>query len=215
MFLPSSRLNSGDAEQTNIECTQSEDGTVTVHTKFPDQGFNLLRGKQVCAVDYVVKVPVQTDIETRVVSSLTSVSGIEGNISLKTVSGDIELESISGSMIVKTVSGNVSGTDLTGDIQVKSVSGDVNVSGSNLSRVDSHLTSGDLLMESNIGEGPYIFKTVSGDVGLKFPHISNCGITLNTLSGSPYRISASGNGIHQARETFDDHRGWQHKGFNE
>ena len=61
------RPESGDAEQTTIECTQAEDGTVSVITKFPDQGINLLRGKQICAVDYIVKVPPQSDIETRVV----------------------------------------------------------------------------------------------------------------------------------------------------
>jgi DUF4097 and DUF4098 domain-containing protein YvlB len=178
------RPESGDAEQTTIECTQSENGTVSAITQFPDQGINLLRGKQICAVDYVVKVPTQTDVEVKVVSSQTTVTGIQGNLSLKTVSGDIKLDSISGSMSVKTVSGDIAGVELTGDIQVNSVSGDANFSGSNLSQVKAHCTSGDLIMESNIGEGPYQFHTVSGDVGLKFPQVSNCGIKLNTISGS-------------------------------
>ena len=195
------RLESGDAEQTTIECTQSEDGTVSVNTKFPDQGINLLRGKQICAVDYVVKVPTQTDIDTKVVSSTTTVSGIEGTISLKTVSGDIQLDSISGSISAKTVSGDIAGVDLTGDIQVNSVSGDVSVSGSDLSLVESHSTSGDFILESNIGEGPYQFHTVSGDVGLKFPQISNCKINLNTLSGSlnanlPVELVSTNHGKH-------------------
>jgi hypothetical protein len=176
--------DSGDVEHTIVECTQSDDGEVSVATKFPDHAINLLRGMRVCDVDYIVKVPTHTNIEIKVVSSEVKVSGIIGDLTLKTVSGDIQLDSISGQIDVESVSGDIVGSGLTGISMSKTVSGDIGISNAAFNQVKFHSTSGDLVMETNLGDGPYHFNTVSGDVILKLPQKNNAEIVLKSLSGS-------------------------------
>ena len=43
--------------------------------------------------------------------------------------------------------------------------------------------SGDLLLETPLGEGPYRFKTMSGDVRLVLPPETGCSIGFSSMSG--------------------------------
>src|SRR3990172_3671802 len=175
---------SGDMDQTSVECTQSDDGTVSVAKKFQDHALNLLRGMTICDVDYLVKVPKQTNMNIKVVRSEVKVSESTGNSEFKTVSGDIHLDSISGKINIESVSGDIVGNDLTGTLLSKTVSGDINLSNADLDQVKFHSTSGDLILDTKLGEGPFQFNTVSGDVILKLSQMVDAEMTLKSLSGS-------------------------------
>ena len=178
------RQGTGDFDHTKIECTQAEDGTVFAATKMPDLPFSILGGYKICDVDYLVKVPVNTAAEIKVVSSDVKITGTSGDLNIKCVSGDVQLESISGNINIDSVSGDVVGKELSDSLLAKTVSGDVNLVNSNLGQLKFYSTSGDLAVEASLGDGPHQFKTVSGDVILKLNGKSDAEVILKTLSGT-------------------------------
>jgi hypothetical protein len=198
--------DSGDAKRTEVELTQDPDGTVRAIARFPEGSIDWLFGMQPCKVDFVIKAPHQCDLKVNGVSNDTFVSGLAGEfsfnsvsgdvtlrelsgpLSVNTVSGDVDLERVDGKLKLNTVSGDVKGQKASGTIHVDTVSGDVRLRESTLPAVEAESVSGDLELQTPLGEGPYRFHSVSGEVRLTVPAETRCSAELHSISG---RISTS------------------------
>ena len=174
-------LETGDPDHTTIHIEQKEDGRVVIKTRF-DGGRRLVT-RQPCKVDYTVRVPRACDVEVRDVDSAISIQGLEGEIDVKTVSGKTRLSDLTGRVHATSVSGDVTCERISGPLAVESVSGDVSLAESDLPTVTGSSVSGDLVLQTALGEGPYTFKTVSGDVKLILPPEAGCRLELHSMSG--------------------------------
>jgi DUF4097 and DUF4098 domain-containing protein YvlB len=175
-------LDTGNPDWTEIDIRQEEDGSLIVETIF--KGFWQLCGRrEPCKVDYVVRVPRACFLKVGCVSSKTLVQGLEGEFYIKTVSGRVALSDLSGTIKVTSVSGKIIGERLDGPTDFESVSGKVHLIESNLPIATGSSVSGDLLLQTPLGEGPYGFKTVSGDVKLLLPPETGCTIGFSSMSG--------------------------------
>ncbi|MEW6093153.1 MAG: DUF4097 family beta strand repeat-containing protein, partial [Chloroflexota bacterium] len=193
--------DSGDNERTESQISQEPDGKVRVKTHFPEISFGWLSGSQPCKVDYVITAPRLCALKVNGVSNDTRVEGFEGECAVNSVSGDVELarltgdlsasvvsgemelEAVTGTMKLNSVSGEISGKKLSGTLDLNTVSGDVELEESNLARLEANVTSGGVKAETALGEGPYRFHSVSGDVRLKVPPETHCTAELHSLSG--------------------------------
>ena len=194
-------INTGDAENTVIEMEQGSDGSVKVKTRFTDYWMGWLFGSKPCEVNYTVTAPRSCALQINGVSADMTVEGFEGDSSFKTVSGDVNVRAINGSLFFdsvsgdlqladlagdlrfNTVSGDISGERLAGAVRLNTVSGDIDFEESNLPSVSVSTVSGEVTMETGLGEGPYSFKSVSGDLTLKVPADAHLSAELQTLSG--------------------------------
>src|SRR5271157_111213 len=177
------RAHTGDVEGTQVEWSQSADGTVTIATRFRDAPWSWLLGSHPCCVDYVVKAPRTCSLKVRGVSNTVFVEGFEGGFDVRSVSGDVSLRSLTGPVGIHTVSGEVSAEGLTGALHLDSVSGDAEFKKGNLPSVEVRTVSGRVDLQTAFGEGPYRFRSVSGDVHLRVPPDSRCSLELQSISG--------------------------------
>jgi DUF4097 and DUF4098 domain-containing protein YvlB len=194
-------VDTGDAEQTRIEMVQNNDGSVKVETRFPDSWLDWLFGSKPCKVNYIVTAPRACVLIINGVSNTLFVEGFEGDASFKTisgemtmramngllsfnsVSGDIQLNDLTGTMQMNTVSGEIKGTHLSGALNLKTVSGDVEFERSALPSVSATTVSGGMELETSLGEGPYKFNSVSGDLTMKLPADVHFTAELQSMSG--------------------------------
>ncbi len=176
-------LETGDAERTEIRIEQKRDGSVIVKTVFEEKGWRIFGSHHPCKVDYVVRVPRDCTLKVNCVSSQASVQGLEGEFDVKTVSGRVTLKDLSGSIRATSVSGRILGERLVGPTEFESVSGKVSLTESRLSVARGSTVSGDLVLETSLGEGPYKFKTMSGNLKLVLPPETGCNIGFKSVSG--------------------------------
>jgi hypothetical protein len=134
-------LNTGDEENTLIELSQTNDGTVKVNTRYDHKGFRFFRKWVPCKVDYEVRVPEQCTLKVRGVSNSASIDGINGI--------------------------------------------------SDISKITGKTVSGDMLVETPLGNGPYDFNSVSGDIKLYLPSLRGATVTSSSLSGNIWNSIAS------------------------
>lgn len=182
--IASKHVKSGDAENTHIELSQSADGSVKASTRYDKSGIRFLTTWRPCKVDYDVRVPENCSLKIRGVSNSALIEGISGTMDLSTVSGDLDCRSLSGEFKVKTVSGDVSGKSLSGPIQLEAVSGDIILKGCDFPSLKGKTVSGDMLIETPLGDGPYDFNAVSGDIKLEIPPSLGVTIHSSSLSGN-------------------------------
>ena len=175
--------NSGDEKRTEIEIIQEADGTVKATTRYPDGGWTWMFGSHPCDVEYVIKAPRQCSLRVNGVSNTVLAEGFDGEINMNTVSGEISIKSINGPMRIHSVSGDVDGEHLVGTLAADTVSGDVMVKASTLISINGKTVSGDLHISTPLANGPYEFKSVSGDVQMIVPPETACTGELHTLSG--------------------------------
>jgi Toastrack DUF4097 len=191
----------GDAKRTEIELLQETDGTVKVATRFPEGAWSWLFGSFPCQVDYVVEAPRKCFLMINGVSSQTLAEGFEGEFSFQSVSGEmilrnltgpVKVNSVSGDAVLaeltgglhlKTVSGKVSGKRIHGPVHLHTVSGEVALEESNLPSVEASTVSAGMIYQTALGEGPYRFNSVSGDVELLVPSETRCSAELHAISG--------------------------------
>lgn len=214
--------DTGDSKRTEIEMTQDADGTVKVKTRYPEVGGGWLFGSHPCKVDYVVTAPKECTLKVSGVSNNTSVEGFDGDGSFSSVSGNMTLHTLSGNLKANTVSGNLDLADLTGELRLNTVSGDIRgkrvtgpvhldtVSGeveldeANLPSVNATTVSGDLQFKTSLGDGPYKFNSVSGEVELKVPAETRCSAELHTVSGSlSVKLPATSISRHNGRQAVE------------
>ena len=176
-------LNTGNAQRTNIRIEQADDGKVTVRTDYNNGTFSWWFSERPCDVDYIVRLPPSCIVQVSGVTNSCSVQGLEGEISLDTVSGPIAVKDLTGKLDLKSVSGKVSGEGLSGSLEYDTVSWRVHLAGSNLSTVRGNTVSGDILLETPLGEGPYHSSSVSGNLRLSLPQASACTILMSSVSG--------------------------------
>ncbi len=175
--------HSGDEKRTEIVIAQEADGTVKAATRFPDSSWNWMFGSQPCEVDYVVKAPRQCSLKLNGVSNTVLAEGFEGDVSVNSVSGEITLRDLTGSVRIHTVSGDTNGERIAGSLDLDTVSGDVVLKESALSSIKANSVSGDMRIRTPLAEGPYDFKSVSGDVRLMVPPDIHCTGELHSVSG--------------------------------
>jgi hypothetical protein len=195
------RTDTGDARNTEIELAQHDDGTVVAAARFPDGWWSWLLFSQPCKVDFIVTLPREAQVKLNGVSNQISVAGLRGEVSINTVSGDVSLQDVEGRLKVKSVSGDVSASHCAGALELTTVSGDADFHESRLASVSAHTTSGDLDFETVLSEGPYRFKSVSGNVELRLPPETPCSAQLHSISGRiqgeyPMTTRAFGQGSH-------------------
>jgi hypothetical protein len=177
-------LDTGDPDRTEIEIWQQEDGSVIAKTRYHEDGWRLFGRRQPCKVDYIVHVPRACDARIKCVSSKAAIEGLEGEFDVKTVSGKVILKDLSGRVKATSVSGAIFGTQLSGATEFESVSGKVHLVESDLPIVTGSSVSGHLVLETPLGEGPYRFKTVSGDMKLVLPTETGFTVGFRSMSGS-------------------------------
>lgn len=176
-------LETGDSDRTEIEIRQKEDGRVIVKTGFEENGWRFFTPHHPCKVDYTVRVPHNCILKARCVSSRALVQGLEGEFDVKTISGRVTLKDLSGKIKAVSVSGKILGERLSGPTEFKSVSGKVYLTESDLPIVTGSSVSGNLVLETPLGEGPYRLKTVSGDLRLVLPPETGCSVGFSSNSG--------------------------------
>jgi DUF4097 and DUF4098 domain-containing protein YvlB len=216
------QVDTGDAKRTEVELKQESDGTVKASTRFPEITFGWLTGSKPCKVDYVITAPRACALKVNGVSNNTFAEGFEGEGSFKTVSGDLTLKSLNGPLSLNSVSGDMELADLTGSLHLTTVSGDINgahlsgtvslntVSGdvdfeqSNLPSVDATTVSGEMDLETALGDGPYKFNSVSGDLTLKVPADTCCTAELHSISGDiSTRLQTTSVSRHNGTQTIE------------
>jgi DUF4097 and DUF4098 domain-containing protein YvlB len=185
------QLNTGDEENTIIELSQTNDGTVKVNTRYNHKGFRFFRKWVPCKVDYEVRVPEKCSLKVRGVSNSANIEGINGIHDISSVSGDVKIRGLTGELTLKTVSGDVQGEMLSGPVRLKTVSGDIKLIKSDISKITGKTVSGDMLVETPLGNGPYDFNSVSGDIKLYLPSLRGATVTSSSLSGNIWNSIAS------------------------
>jgi hypothetical protein len=182
---------SGDAENTQIEVVQEDDGLVRVETRFREHisglGWlsGLLGGGHPCRVTYTVDTPADCSVNLRCVSSDAEVTGLQGDLKFDTVSGDLSLNDLQGEITGKTVSGDVKARGITSrSLKLDSVSGDLKFESSRLEAVRGKTISGDIRLETPLAGGDYRFSTISGSVRLIVPRDTRCSLEASSLSGA-------------------------------
>jgi hypothetical protein len=176
-------LDSGDAQNTEIELSQTADGSVLAATHFPEGWWSWLLGSKPCRVDYVVKMPQAGRLKLRGVENSVFVDGLEAEFDLASVSGELSLRNLLGPVKINTVSGDVSIGRVSGSLDLVTVSGDLNASDARLNAINAKTVSGHLSLQTPLAEGPYKFDSVSGDVRLLLPAETRCSARLRTVSG--------------------------------
>ena len=117
-------------------------------------------------------------------SNSARIEDISGKIDISTVSGELELSSLSGEIRLRTVGGDVQGEAISGPTRLDTVSGDINLKKSDIPVLKGKTVSGDLVVETTLGDGPYSFNAVSGDIELFIASIRGATITSSSLSGN-------------------------------
>lgn len=176
----------GNAERTRLELEQAEDGQVTIAVRFDSGAWFFFWDHQPCRVDFIIHMPPTACVVTaNGVSNSLDLSGLQGEFDLRTVSGEVLLQDVAGELKLHSVSGEVRGAGivLLAPLEVETVSGAVRLRQSQIPAAHGSTVSGDVMLETTLGAGPYDFSSVSGDVGLLVPPATACEVELNTLSG--------------------------------
>jgi hypothetical protein len=175
--------NTGSMDRTEIEMEQKEDGQVKVSTRFPEGFLGFLGLNSPCDVNYEVTLPPECDVHATGVSSSVEARGLSGSLEFSAVSGDLSLKDLSGSVSASTVSGNLDGQEIRAGLRLKSVSGDIGLEGS-FASVEANTVSGNIELDSaELGEGPYHFKSVSGDFHLQVQKEASFRLEHKSISG--------------------------------
>lgn len=185
-IVATKHTDSGDANGTHVELFQTDAGEVNAATTYDRSSFGFFIKKYPCKVDYQISVPTHCSLKIRGIANSVSIDGISGGMEIKSVSGDITLKNHDGEFYIKTVSGNVKGSEISGAADLKTVSGDVNLSQADFPIFRGRSISGDLKIESTLGEGPYDFNTVSGNIRLVVPELRGVTIRSSSFSGREY-----------------------------
>jgi hypothetical protein len=175
--------NSGNHDRTSVVITQDDDGQVQVHTKYEHiQKIFRIIGTP-CKVDYLVRIPRTASIELACVSSMVIIGELEGSFDLKTVSGRLILSDLQGDLSISSVSGDVNAREISGSLQMNLVSADGELAKCAFTSVKTSTVSGDIFVGTSFTDGPYTFKSVSGDVDLFVPAETGYKLKGNSFSG--------------------------------
>lgn len=129
----------------------------------------------------VIHVPTNSSVSTSLVSSDLKVSGVRGNLELRTVSGSISGEG-GGDLRINDVSGDIHFTATAAKrIEAKSISGSIVLAGGNAD-IEAGTVSGDARLTLGTVSRAR-FKTVSGDISATLGAASDAQIDGESISG--------------------------------
>ncbi len=174
---------SGSNGQTQINITQESDGLVVAEVKYENSIINWLGLNKPSRVDFTIRVPKTCSVKANSLSSEVIVKGLEGDFDIQGVSGDLQLSNLQGTFDFNSVSGKITADNLSGPLQMNSVSGKVRIHESNIPSIVGKTVSGSVIIETPLTEGPYEFKSVSGDTSLITPEDTTCTIRIKSVSG--------------------------------
>jgi hypothetical protein len=176
-------IDSGDADNTRIQFSQSDSGIVKVATRYDNHWYRFFYRPRPCKVDYVVSAPENCVLKVRGVSNTAKIESMKGGLDISTVSGPLQLFSIGGNIQVKTVSGDITGESISGSGYLTGVSGDISLRDCQFQVLKAKTVSGDITLQSSLGEGPFDFDSVSGDIQLEVPAALGVTVVSSSLSG--------------------------------
>jgi hypothetical protein len=168
-------------EDTTIEIFQADDGTVNAFTRFHQSG--IIRFGMPCKVEYEILAPHNTTALIKTVSGSVMIEDIDGKHKITSVSGTVEFNRFTGKIAIRTVSGKIKAARITGPAMLRTVSGSIQVAESSLSVIRSSTVSGQVIIHSDIGEGPYHFISISGSTKLIVPTDTKCTVQAQSVSG--------------------------------
>jgi Putative adhesin len=180
------------AEQTVVDFAQDR---LSIHTP-RNSGWNFLRGGQ---LRIEVRMPVDSDLTTRLGSADLRTTGRLGTVEVKTGSGDVSVAETSGDLRVQSGSGDIrtdiigralSVTTASGDVSatrvgaatVKGASADISIQ-ETTGPVHLNTASGDIRIGAIRGSELHA-NSASGDIQVGVPAGTQVWLDLNTVSGS-------------------------------
>jgi hypothetical protein len=175
--------NTGNADLTEIQIDQEDDGRVVVASKYEHSINGWLNLNRPCKVEFTVRVPKQCSVKSRCVSSKASIRGLEGEFDFNTVSGALELKDLVGPIKFASVSGAVEAEGLSGELEMGNVSGSIKIRKSQVPSVVGKTVSGHVTLATPLGDGPYELKTVSGHFKLITSDDAGCTVRMKSVSG--------------------------------
>jgi len=155
---------------------QAEDGTVQVRSSAPE-------GEKPPEAACTIALPPGARLRVHLLEGEIRVEHTDMRARMDTVSAAILLEQARGAWHLQTVNGDISARGLEGALFVQTVSGDVHLKGARLSEMQGGAVSGGFEVETALTEGPYEFRTLSGDVVLRLPEDTHCDVDFRTLFG--------------------------------
>jgi len=176
-------LRSGNHENTEVIIECEKDDHIYVKTEFDKSLMNWFGMNKPCKVEYRVQVPKNCDLRVSGVTCGISVKNISGNIDITSVSGGLDLSNLSGNLKFGSVSGSIKGGNLIGDLDTNTVSGRIRMMGSDFPMITMKTVSGSMVVETPISDGPYMFKSVSGNATVIVPENSGCSAVIKSMSG--------------------------------
>jgi Putative adhesin len=138
----------------------------------------------VAQVDYVVRVPRNSNVVVDLVSGRLTIEDVQGNLIVRTVSARQDLRNLTGNLVISTVSGGVAADGLKGKASIRTVSGGVRVTRGQLESLSGRSVSGGMDIETPLDpSGAYDFESVSGGVRLAVPESTGLSAEHQSLSG--------------------------------
>ena len=185
-----------DVETLKVE---SKGDRTTIEVKLPEGNH---QGNKEFSADLVIQVPRDSDIQTHLVSSSATVSGVYGDLELQTVSGSIKVHGEPRELEIQTVSGDIYADVRTDEVELETVNGGVELQGNfqevSINAVSSDLqlalgtveraalqtVSGNLVVSADPGANARLeIQAHSGDVKLTLPGGLSADFDINTFSG--------------------------------
>jgi hypothetical protein len=152
-----------DRDRVQVE-DRSDPNHVELRVSYPHEG------NCNASIRFEIEVPRTTAYKFDSFSTASGdvlVSGLTGDIKVKSASGDLRIEDVSGAVQASTASGDVSINNIKGPVNASSASGDLDV---RIARLE--------------GSNQMAFSTASGDVSLKVPANLDAEIEMSSISGS-------------------------------
>src|ERR1700733_13441736 len=137
------------------------------------------------SVAVTITVPADCPIQLRVLSAPAIVSGPRPGGAGKGMSGDVTLDGVAGNVEAETMSGEIAARDIDGEIRFKSMSGGLVLADGWLDRPAGNTMSGQIAADVALREGGDVHvNTMSGDVTLRLPAVSDVTVRLASTSGA-------------------------------
>jgi hypothetical protein len=175
--------NSSSNGHTKIFVEQESDGLVVCEANYENSFTNFFGLNKPSKVDFTIKMPTVCSVQVNCISSTANINGLEGDFDVQGVSGNINLEDLSGDFNFNSVSGKITAKNLVGSLEMNNVSGKVEITESQILRLYGKSVSGKTVVETPLSEGPYEFKSVSGNVSVITPDDTTCTIHIKSMSG--------------------------------
>jgi DUF4097 and DUF4098 domain-containing protein YvlB len=174
---------SGSNGKTQIFVGQESDGLVVAEAKYENSITNLFGMIKPSKVDFTIRVPQACSVKINCVSSSATICGLEGDFEVQGVSGDINLANLNGNFNFSNVSGKIAAKHLDGPLEMNNVSGKVQITESQIPKMIGKTVSGSATIETPLTDGPYEFKSVSGNMSVVTPEDTSCTVYIKSVSG--------------------------------